>query len=178
VDTHRIRYHTLAHRRCDSGRRTTKGSTEIIPHRGVEVSTQEMWPGVVNRLSFSATFFLCVCPLYSSDRQTLIILLDIFGSVSKSLRHIQYLTIMTLYSLSVILVSCLYAMYISVVVTLTSNLTEFLIREYCETSCIASYVSCSDTNNNPDVLLVYNKGSSGCTNSFCLALQGLHELFR
>ena len=122
--------------------------------------------------------FFCACFHYILPTDRLIMLLDVFGSVNTSLRHIQYLTIMSLYSLSVILWHKLSLRNVDFGCGNTNVELDRVLREYCETSCIASYVSCSDTNNNPDVLLVYNKGSSGCTTSFCLALQGLHELFR
>jgi len=120
---------------------------------------------VVDRLSFSATFFLCVCPLYPADRQTLIMLLDVFGSVNTSLRHIQYLTIMSLYSLSVILWDKLSL----------RNVDFGCGNANVELDWVLMWVA-PIHNNNPDLL--YNKSSSGCTTSFCLALQGLHELFR
>jgi len=125
-----MRYHTLAlssvwFRKTNKNKRVDRDYTSS-GNGGFDTRDVDALYGVVDRLSFSATFFLYVCPLYPSDRQTLIMLLDVFGSVNTSLRHIQYLTIMSLYSLSVILVSCLYAMYISVVVILTSILTDFL----------------------------------------------------
>jgi len=144
-----MRYHTLAlssvwFRKTNKNKRVDRDYTSS-GNGGFDTRDVDALYGVVDRLSFSATFFLCVCPLYPSDRQTLIVVLDVFGSVNTSLRHIQYLTIMTLYSLSVILWHKLSLRNVDFGCGNTNVELDWVFREYCETSCIASYVSCSDT---------------------------------